>query len=138
MKADANLHSLLATHITEPLDADVVASTLSTPPWLPTPSLINARALPLPIRPNHVFRSGSAERLSEADQRILHDVGIRKIFDLRSLKERMVNPNPNVQGIQNVWISSTLDNETVPVDGKPEDASEFSVGTPVQGASSDD
>jgi hypothetical protein len=125
---DANLEALLRTLIFEPLDDSKVRAILSEPPFFPVPGLINSRWLPPPIRPSFILRSGAINHLSTEGKNTLFDSGIRSIFDLRSLKERAVEPDPDIDGITARWEPSTLDNDTTPeAQAQQQDPNSFSV-----------
>jgi protein tyrosine/serine phosphatase len=109
---DQQLNDILSTHLFEPLAPDTVNTILSRQPFISTPSIINARHLPLPVRTDYLFRSGSLENITEVDKQALVDLGIKAIFDLRSLKETTSNPDPEIEGIKVHWVPTTDDNET--------------------------
>ena len=62
---------------------------LKTPPFLPIEGLINVRTIPLPPLPNRgqILRSGETEYTTESGKKALLDLGITRVFDLRSPKE---------------------------------------------------
>ncbi|KPI37822.1 Tyrosine-protein phosphatase [Cyphellophora attinorum] len=110
--SDQELNNILSTHLFEPLAPNTVNATLSRQPFISTPSIVNARQLPLPIRKGYAYRSGSLENITDNDKQALLDLGIKTIFDLRSLKETSSNPEPEIKGVKVLWVPSTDDNET--------------------------
>ncbi|KAG9016336.1 hypothetical protein FRB90_003267 [Tulasnella sp. 427] len=83
--------SIFDTSIREPLDAEYVKSILSAPPFLQIPGLPNARSLPLPTSQTRgaILRSGETNHTTPAGATTLaRQLGITKVFDLRSDKER--------------------------------------------------
>lgn len=122
------LETLLSTPLLEPLPGHAVAAILSLPPFHPVPGLINARWLPLPIRPHWIFRSGAVNHLTPQGKNLLVKLGITTIFDLRSLKERTSEPDPDIESIDCKWEPSTLDNDTTASSQtQQQDAKSFSV-----------
>lgn len=59
------------------------------------------------IRPGFIYRSGGLDHLSAEGQAVLRDqLGVRRIFDLRSKDEHAANPDPTIEGVEVVWLSS--------------------------------
>lgn len=125
---DPKMQTLLSTPLLEPIDAHTVAATLSKPPFEAVPGLINSRWLPSPIRPRYVFRAGALNHLTIDGHQALVDLGIMTIFDLRSLKERTAEPDPDIDGIEARWQPSTLDTDTTAESqSQKQDPKKFSV-----------
>lgn len=108
----SDLESLLATSIQEPIDLTIVNSLLLSPPFTPVPGLFNVRNLndgkQPQFRHNYMFRAGSFEKLTDEGKQSLTSLGITDIFDLRSERERKVQPDPEIAGITNHWYPSTI------------------------------
>ncbi|KXT17426.1 hypothetical protein AC579_5721 [Pseudocercospora musae] len=116
MPAAYNTEEVLATHILQPIHKDIVRDIYSKSPFVVVPGTFNARDLAADaedIRPRLIYRSGSLENLSTPGFAVLRNLGIRTIFDLRSLKETTAHPDPTIEGIRVVWQPSTVDNPTV-------------------------
>lgn len=114
MASPLDLDQVLSTPIDEPIDKDTVHSILSNTPFVTIQGTFNARDISSDssiVRPGYIFRTGSIERLGEESYNTLHNLGIKAMFDLRSLQERRDRPDPVVPGIEAVWQPSTTDNE---------------------------
>jgi hypothetical protein len=130
---DTDLNALLQIPLFEPLPEQSVAAVLSREPFEPVQGLFNARWLPSPIRPHYILRSGAVNHLNPQGQQELVALGIKTIFDLRSLKERTIEPDPDISGIECKWEPSTLDDNTSMSAEAPMDASTFSACSPALG-----
>lgn len=79
--------------IREPLDPELIKQTLSSPPFYEIEGLFNARTLPLPnpasaqSKRGLILRSGEPNGMTDDGKQRLLDLGIKRVFDLRSLKE---------------------------------------------------
>ncbi|KAL4899327.1 hypothetical protein BDW74DRAFT_116619 [Aspergillus multicolor] len=110
-----SLQDLVATDIATALPKDAVAEVISRAPFATVPGIFNLRDIsggtfsfstfPAILRPGLVYRSGApASTLTEEGISVLSALGIRKIFDLRRIDERIKNPSPIINGVQIVWI----------------------------------
>ncbi|WP_239256997.1 tyrosine-protein phosphatase [Listeria ilorinensis] len=64
-----------------------------------------------------LFRSGSLAGITAADRKLILDLGIRWICDLRSSSEIAAQPTPEISGVQNKHIPiGTAKNETPDID----------------------
>ncbi|EME86006.1 uncharacterized protein MYCFIDRAFT_88241 [Pseudocercospora fijiensis CIRAD86] len=116
MPAAYNTEEVLATHILQPIPKDIVRDVYSKSPFVVVPGTFNARDLAADtgdVRPGLIYRSGSLENLSAPGFAVLRQLGVRTIFDLRSLKETTAHADPTIEGIRVVWQPSTVDNPTV-------------------------
>lgn len=83
----------------------------ANPPFVPIPDTFNARDLGLlpgsPIRPGLVYRTGGfLGGISPAGAAALAtDLRIKKVFDLRSAREHARQPDPEVHGVEMVWVA---------------------------------
>ena len=113
-----DLNALVTTPITTPLAAEDLSAILSSPPFVSIPGTFNVRDLsghcsfPSAVAPKLGYRAGSLERLTLEGQNVIKGLGIRTIFDLRSLKERDEFPTAEIEGVETIRTPSTLDNET--------------------------
>ena len=110
---------ILTTPMNIPLQpSDQLFAILSSPPFVEIPGTFNARDLSAHPSQNTAiartiaFRAGSLENLNPAGREAIKDLGIKTIFDLRSLKERYEFPTHDIDGVEIIWTPSTLDNET--------------------------
>jgi protein tyrosine/serine phosphatase len=116
-----------------PIPQSTITKLLSSPPFHPIASLFNFRDLsglhsyPTAIKPGMAYRCGTLENLSPEGIKALQDLGIKTIFDLRSLVERNTFPTQHIAGIENVWTPSTTDNLTIP--GPAADAAATAIAT---------
>jgi hypothetical protein len=114
----ADLVALSTTSVNTPLLEETWKPALQCPPFIPLPTLINARSLSLLpgslIKPHRVIRSATLHGTSEADIMALRDdYGLVRIFDLRRAKDIEANANSvTVPGVKLEWIGE--------MDGQPE------------------
>ncbi|KAF8969321.1 protein-tyrosine phosphatase-like protein [Flammula alnicola] len=98
-------------HDLDPLDPDYVQDVLSKPPFVTIPGVINVRDLghyPSATDPGHVtkpkyiFRSAELSGITEEGKSRFKELGITKVFDLRSDTEiRKYNtPLPEIEGVE--------------------------------------
>ncbi|KAK1144094.1 hypothetical protein N8T08_005756 [Aspergillus melleus] len=103
-----NLAALLATDIRESLPEELVAHTISHPPFVCIPGTFNVRDLAAPgwiLRPGQIYRSGALTHVTDQGKRALvQKLGITKIFDLRNPSERLKSPSPEIPGTETIWI----------------------------------
>jgi hypothetical protein len=105
-----DLLTLSQTEVFTPIPASTLHSVLSNPPFVPVPDTFNVRDLGLipgsPIRPGLVYRSGGFLRgLSpEGAAAISGTLGVKKMYDLRSVREHERQPDPEIQGVEGVWV----------------------------------
>lgn len=106
-----DLPALLEISIREPLPEDAVKHILSVPPFLPVPMALNLRTISsVRLAQGIVFRSGALSHLPPSSLSLLKsDYNINTIFDLRSQNERERSATPPIEGIENIWIPSTID-----------------------------
>lgn len=105
------LRSLAETDVNTPLPPDQLLAALQSPPFIHIPGTFNARDLGLtdnssnPLRPGFAFRSGGffAGLPDEGKAVVKEKLGIKRVFDLRSLREHTAQPDPEVEGVVNVW-----------------------------------
>jgi len=106
---DSYIHDLIKTPIGTPLPEAEVRKVLLKSPFIPIPDASNMRDIGLvpnsPIRPGLIFRSGALASLSASSVPLLHsELKLKAIFDIRVEHERNRHPDPDVDGVQNVWI----------------------------------
>ncbi|KAK3985032.1 tyrosine-protein phosphatase [Cladorrhinum sp. PSN332] len=109
----SSLAGLAQTDVTTPIPSSLLAPALSSPPFLTLPGTFNTRDLGLipgsPIKPGLIYRSGgffmAGPSLPSEAKTILSDkLKIKKVFDLRSVREHGQAPDPDFgQGIEGVW-----------------------------------
>ncbi|MDM8214342.1 tyrosine-protein phosphatase [Enterococcus hirae] len=64
------------------------------------------------IKPRLLIRSDSLDQLTPQDQEYLQTIGIEKIIDFRSPAEQAANPDPIIDGIQNLSLPVFPTDET--------------------------
>lgn len=111
MTTAAELLALSSTDVREPLPKEQVFSLLQTPPFVYVPGTFNTRDLGLvpgsTIRPGLVFRTGSLGGLTDDGKAVIKSkLGVKTIFDLRSIKEHATQPDPEIEGVQVVRTPS--------------------------------
>lgn len=98
------LDSVLRTNIADTIDPDVVGRLLSSKPFLMVDGVFNIRDLSDSSHPalksRTVLRSGSLEGSSPKGEDDLKQLGVKTIFDLRSVEEIIAHPDPVISGIE--------------------------------------
>ena len=56
------------------------------------------------LRPGRLYRMGKIHGLGDGELSVIRDLGITDIIDLRSARERLVQPDPEIAGIENHHI----------------------------------
>ncbi|KAL1879898.1 hypothetical protein VTK73DRAFT_6710 [Phialemonium thermophilum] len=115
----ADLRALAETDAVQPLHDDQLRLVLSAPPFVHVPGTYNIRDLglvPSPradadvgqrLRPRFAYRAGALTALTDEGKAALRDkLGVRKVFDLRTVREREHGPAPSLDGIPIVWIET--------------------------------
>lgn len=116
------LLTLSQTDAFTPLPPPLLSLALSHPPFLFVPGTFNTRDLGLlpasRLKPHLFFRSGSLAGLTAEGKRVLRDeLGVRTVYDLRSVAEHEAQPDPEVEGVQVVWEGSGEGRATVELGG---------------------
>lgn len=104
-----DLAALAATDVRDPIPMTTLGPVLSSPPFIPTRSLINIRdlgAVPGSALPaNHIFRCGTLDNAAKDPEAVAWlSSHVKRIFDLRKADERVKHPSPEVPGVENVWF----------------------------------
>lgn len=125
----SELRSLAETDVRHPIPPETLLQALQQPPFIHVPGTFNTRDLGLllpsasspRIRAGFLYRSGGLEHLSAEGQAVLRDqLGVRRIFDLRSQAEHAASPDPPIEGVEIVWLGSQgTTEETATVDLAP-------------------
>ncbi|KAK3403472.1 protein-tyrosine phosphatase-like protein [Sordaria brevicollis] len=123
----ADLIALSETDVTKPIPRESIFAALATPPFLYIPGTFNTRDLGLlslssssngnKIRPGLIYRSGgffpNGGFDDAAKTQLSTQLGIKKIFDIRSVREHTHAPDPEINGVENVWVGSAEKEATV-------------------------
>ncbi|EFQ31263.1 tyrosine phosphatase [Colletotrichum graminicola] len=112
----SKLLEIAATDVRSPLQQSDYAAILSRPPFHCVPGTFNTRDIgQVPgsaVRPGLAFRSGSLEAIGEPGAAVIaKQLGVRRIFDLRSGDEREKYPEPEIPGVANDWIPTPYNNK---------------------------
>ncbi|KAI1177167.1 protein-tyrosine phosphatase-like protein [Nemania sp. FL0916] len=107
----ADLLRLAGTDVRSPLSPEEYGPVLSSAPFISVPGTFNTRDLGLVpdsrIRTGYAFRSGALAGLTDDGKTALaSNLGVKRVFDLRSPEERAQMPDPAIAGIENTWIQS--------------------------------
>ncbi|KLU91169.1 hypothetical protein MAPG_09692 [Magnaporthiopsis poae ATCC 64411] len=135
MSTPDQLAALALADVREPIPPAELLLALGSKPFIHIPGTFNTRDLGLipitssssssssststgtilnKIRPGFVFRSGSLERLTpEGAVSLSVQLGVRRIFDLRSEGERAAAPDPDLFGVRNTWAPTEEKEATV-------------------------
>lgn len=113
----SELRALSETDVAKPLPSDTVQRVLTSSPFVYVPGTFNTRDVglvptstgePSKLRPGLVYRSGGLGRLTDDGKSLLADkLGVKKIFDLRSVEEHEQSPDPEIGGVENIWVRSS-------------------------------
>lgn len=124
MSAPPDLNELSHRDVREALEPSELMAALATPPFVYVSGTFNTRDLgllpggaPSPsLRPGFVFRSGNLGRLDDKGKTVLaQKLGIKRIFDVRSIQEHQTGPDPAVEGVSCVWQAPDEDEARVDV-----------------------
>ena len=119
-----NMDQILETDMDDPIEPAIVESILSTEPFHKLNGSFNVRDMSDPAYPalkrGYAFRFGSLEGLTPQGQTDLINLGVKKVFDLRSPAEISAHPTPITEGVDvvtasteaNQWIKPAYENET--------------------------
>ncbi|KAK4226494.1 hypothetical protein QBC38DRAFT_480230 [Podospora fimiseda] len=109
----SSLLELAQTDVKSPIPPSLLAPALSSPPFLTVPGTFNTRDIGLIpgslIKPGIIYRSGGFFMAgpylpSEAKTILSQTLKIKKVFDLRSVREHDQAPDPDFGvGIEGVW-----------------------------------
>ncbi|KAH7148739.1 protein-tyrosine phosphatase-like protein [Dactylonectria macrodidyma] len=122
----SELEALSYLHVRDPIPADMLQRAITSPPFIPSQSLINIRDLgAVPgsrLAKGRFYRSGTLDEVSQDPEAIAWlATHVKRIFDLRRGPERGRNPSPVIPGVENVWHDLAGRYSTPPLE-------EFAVG----------
>ncbi|KAH8170532.1 tyrosine phosphatase family protein [Sarocladium implicatum] len=109
MANSQEMDDLCNIDILTPIPSEAYLPIITSPPFIPSKSLINIRdsgRVPgSTLPPARFYRCGTLQ-LAAADPDALAwiSTNVKRIFDLRKPDERAKNPDPDVEGVENVWI----------------------------------
>ncbi|CAI0648626.1 unnamed protein product [Colletotrichum noveboracense] len=103
------------TDVRLPVAEPLLSVILSRSPFIIVAGTFNTRDVGLvpgsPIREGYVLRSGALENLDDVGkEQIAGQLGIKRIFDLRTSYEREKYPEPDVPGVNITWIPNSYSN----------------------------
>lgn len=106
---DAALLALAETNVMNPIPQEQLLAAFSAPPFYHAEGTFNLRDPALipsatHLRPGLVYRSGTILGLTPKGRATLKDLGIKRVFDLRSREEHaQEGPDPAIEGAEGVW-----------------------------------
>ncbi|OBT64142.1 hypothetical protein VE03_06279 [Pseudogymnoascus sp. 23342-1-I1] len=106
-----NISKLVRADLREQIPPPVVAEILSSPPFVTILGAINVRDISSTrtahnIRQGFVYRSGALTKITGlAMAKLVEDVGVKTIFDLRNSSERENHPSPEIPGAETIWLA---------------------------------
>lgn len=106
-----DISELVRTDLREKLPPPIVAEILSSPPFVTIAGVTNVRDISSTrtapnIRQGFAYRSGSLTKITGLGMRkLVVDVGVKTIFDLRKPSERERFPSPEIPGAETVWLA---------------------------------
>lgn len=108
----ASLLKLAETDVIQEIPREQYGPVITSPPFVYVDGTFNSRDLGLlpgsPLRPGFAFRSGLLSNVTDNGKaKLVGELGIKRIFDLRSSQERQANPEPVLEGVESTWIPST-------------------------------
>lgn len=118
----AQLRAIAEIDVSLPLPAEQLKSTLLNPPFIYVPGTFNTRDLglvpspagPSNFRTGYAYRSGALVGIGNDGKALLaQKLGVKKIFDLRSIREHAQGPDPVIEGIENVWKETAEEDAVV-------------------------
>jgi protein tyrosine/serine phosphatase len=120
----SELRSVAETDVQIPVPPEKLMAALGSPPFIYVPGTFNTRDLglipssaPPKFRSGFAYRSGMLAGLTDDGKALVAGkLGIKKIFDLRSQEEHAQGPDPDIDGISNVWTVTTEKDAAVTVD----------------------
>ena len=114
-----DLIEVLKTDISTPLPTDITESVLTSTPFIKIPGVFNCRdsschnlAPSTALKHGFAFRSGTLEQMGPEGEDHIKKLGIKAVFDLRSLKETTEFPDPFMGDIESITAPNTFENET--------------------------
>ncbi|KAF3062636.1 hypothetical protein CFAM422_010695 [Trichoderma lentiforme] len=113
----AQLDELVRTRVDKPISPEVLFPILSSAPFIPSKTLINARDIGAApgskIPSGRIFRCGTLEYAShDPDTVAWIKANVRRIYDLRKPLEREHGPDPEIEGVENVWFPGSQEYKT--------------------------
>lgn len=110
--AKTDLLKLASTDVKTALSPEQYGPVLTSAPFVHVAGTFNTRDLGLvpdsPLRAHYAFRSGALGGLTDAGKAALtSQLGVKRVFDLRSPEERERMPDPVIVGVENTWIRSS-------------------------------
>lgn len=104
------LDELARRDVSKPIVGDELRAALASPPFVDA-GLLNLRDLGLvpncPIPTGKYFRCGQIVESEEANQWIRDNIKV--IVDLRKAGERRRSPDPEIEGVENIWYDPEQD-----------------------------
>jgi hypothetical protein len=118
------LLTIAQTSINEAIPDEILKPALTTPPFIPIPGALNLRDLgliPSPkIKKSLIYRSGALHHLPKNSIPLLRStLNLNTVFDFRTAREREKYPEPEIEGVNQVWTTATdTEKRAVPAEFK--------------------
>lgn len=104
------LYELARRDVATPIVGEELTAALASPPFVPG-ALLNLRDLGLvpncPIPAGKLYRCGQIVESEEANKWIRDNIKV--IVDLRKAGERKRSPDPEIEGVENIWFDPERD-----------------------------
>ena len=109
MTVASEIEALAATDVRESIPMEKLMPVLSSPPFIASRSLINARDVGLvpgsALPKNRIYRCGALDvAAKDPDAVAWLSTNVKRVFDLRRTIEREAAPDPEIPGVENVWL----------------------------------
>ncbi|KAI6784435.1 Tyrosine-protein phosphatase-like protein [Emericellopsis cladophorae] len=103
--------ALATSDVRNAIPQETLLPLITTSPFIPSKSLFNLRdvgAVPGSAIPaGRVFRTGALAQAAQDPEALTWlQANVKKIFDLRRGSEREAAPDPELQGVENVWYAT--------------------------------
>ncbi|EAS36479.3 uncharacterized protein CIMG_01833 [Coccidioides immitis RS] len=110
-----DIETLVKTDVATVIAAEITSQIISRPPFLTIPGVFNVRDIGQPtgtppVRTNFLFRSGLISSINDAGKiKLASELGVKKVFDLRSAGEREKLGVPQIEGVDIWWLPPAQD-----------------------------
>ncbi|KAK8048901.1 tyrosine phosphatase [Apiospora phragmitis] len=115
------LRKLAETDTSQEIPKEQYGPIITNPPFVFLDGTFNTRDLGLvpdsPVRAGFIYRSGALTALIDNGKAVMSGkLGIKRVFNVRSLGERQKGPDPEIEGIENTWHRNARPDSTPDLD----------------------